>query len=71
LFGKYPFSRQSKVKSVLEVFSNILFADHTLKNSMIQRSESCTSIISGLLNKDFTKRLSLYDFVFDDWFNER
>jgi len=69
LFGKYPFSRECSTKDMLDVFKNILFSEVIFKNENfnVRISEVCVNLISGLLVKDFTKRVSINDNIFDDW----
>ena len=68
IYGKYPFSRE--YKTLNEVFKQIFFNDIVLKTNIVNTSDLCNSIIVGLLNKDFTHRLSLHDSIFESWFNE-
>lgn len=54
---------------MLDVFKNILFSEVIFKNENfnVRISEVCVNLISGLLVKDFTKRVSINDNIFDDW----
>jgi len=75
LYGNYPFSRHSissnernsNEKKMIDVFKDILFNNVELNCEINETSKLCLDIVSGLLVKDFKKRLSISNSIFDKW----
>ena len=76
LYGNYPFSRHSIIssnernsneKKMIDVFKDILFNNVELNCEINETSKLCLDIVSGLLVKDFKKRLSISNSIFDKW----
>jgi len=71
IFGKYPFCR-GKTKTIKDVFKDIYFTEVNLRNDIVFTSKLCIKIITDLLIKDSSERLSILDYiVYEKWFGER